>query len=347
MKVCKTPYMLAFLLILFIAVMAGCNNEKNLVCPDRCDPVVPDPDIQNIWPNEDGTSWHYDIVQRNWGIPDMVYWPAEQDVPPPPSLSSLALIIDSHPTGANPDTVSGIYKLAFDGMMTTESGASGQKVVKTLYVEDDGEYALGAERTGKASFLKRLLVARPDLKSKIMPYIEDDSGISVSSTTNRRPVEADPLFWPLFLNGYCWVKTDDYIGGYGDLDQLLAWKFLESNLLPGHEFTHQLVPELADDVFLHCRVLRRFDLETVMGIKGAVECLYLVDFGVWEGTDGGGSLGYSRFFDYGTIIYAAETGPVSSYERSLVQPGDPITTGISDMAITFIGTNAGDVTVVK
>ena len=110
-----------------------------------------------------------------------------------------------------------------------------------------------------------------------------------------------------------------------------------------HFFPNSETGKRKDDVFLHCRVLRHFDLETGMGVKGAIECLYMVDYGIYEAFDMYlNPMGYTRFFEYGTIIYAAEIGPVSSYERDMVQSSGSLSTGTSDVRIGFIGKNAGD-----
>jgi hypothetical protein len=128
---------------------------------------------------------------------------------------------------------------------------------------------------------------------------------------------------PQFLFGYIWELTDDHIGTYGDLDLELAWKFLESNIDPGHEFTHQLVPALTDDVFLLVRMLPRATVMTPNGTFGkCVRGLYVVDYGVLAMLDGPEHvMGYYRPFDYGVISYAGGYGPVAEYERQLGSVG--------------------------
>ena len=75
-------------------------------------------------------------------------------------------------------------------------------------------------------------------------------------------------------------------------------------------------------------------------LEGVVlECLYVIDYGVMEyRNELGDPLGYVRFFDYGTVIYAPGVGPVYSYERWMVEPGDPITTGLGDLTISLVET---------
>ena len=103
-----------------------------------------------------------------------------------------------------------------------------------------------------------------------------------------------------------------------------------------------MLPALTDDAFLHCRLPRRLDVGTEIGIfDKAIECLYIVDYGVWATTDiYGQPVGYSRSIDYGTVVYAPTVGPVYSYERLLVGVADTLTAGAGDLEIGLIGTNA-------
>jgi hypothetical protein len=148
---------------------------------------------------------------------------------------------------------------------------------------------------------------------------------------------------PLFLFGYAWERTRQYIGSYGDLNTELAWKYLVSDLGPGSSFSMQLVPDLAEDVFLHARVLRGEKAVTDAGtFRHALRVLYLVDFGVSSATDTDGNvLGYFRFYSYGTIDYVPFVGPVASYERGLVQPGRPLDPGFFDQTIGLVATAPG------
>ena len=138
---------------------------------------------------------------------------------------------------------------------------------------------------------------------------------------------------PLYLFGYAWEKTREYIGSYGDLNTNLSWKYLEADLDPGHEFTIQLVPDLADDVFLHVRVLRERTATSPLGDHPrSIDVLYEVDYGISEATDvDGNPIGYWHAYDYGMITYAPKVGPVASYERSLISVGEPLDPGYREL----------------
>ncbi len=315
------------------------------------------PTIHNIWPNVDGTSWTYDYTWRIFHDyePPRLH-DTSGEVPPVPGLDELAEYMDEHPVGGNPDVTEMIYELQFDGMITTQSGVTAQNLEENLYLLDTHE-PVGEEAGAVEAFYARLIAARPDLRQAINDRLAaaGAEGFTLSGTpfdlgaTGPRSAAqllrsdfGQALSKPILIHGYAWERTSDWIGTYGDLDQLLAYKFLEANLLPGHEFTHQLVPSLADDIFLHCRVLRRFFYRSALGHhRYAVECLYAIDYGIATVDGTGGNKGYYRLFDYGTVIYAPSKGPVYCYERNLVQPGEPLSIGVGDKIVTIVGANWG------
>jgi hypothetical protein len=233
-------------------------------------------------------------------------------------LDSLA----SHPD----PSIDAIYRLQFRGRITTLSGAEGQNLVSDLH---------GAKRAAPIAtpdlrpspfapppdcdpFLARLAEARPDLRARI----EERTGRSCDAR-RRAAVDLGTNLAPLFLHGSCWARLEDRIGGYGDLDRELAWVYLTSDLAPGSTFRHQLVPALADDVFLHGRITRRLEVTTDAGtFRNCVECFYLIDYGIFAWTtETGQELGFSRIVDLGTITYAPGVGPVQSMEvRDLPMP---------------------------
>src|SRR5262245_18384792 len=79
----------------------------------------------------------------------------------------------------------------------------------------------------------------------------------------------------------------------------------------------QLVPSIADDVFLHARVLGARTVSVPSGTyQQVLDVLYAIYFGVVAIVDDTQhTLGYVRLYDYGSIAYAADVGPVESVER--------------------------------
>lgn len=301
--------------------------------------------LESIWPNSDGDSWRFQYACRWWDdASDVPCWPTPEEVPDLPTMEEFEDLLRNQPTGDVCSTEEGEYALEFAGDTTTRSGATAQNLRETLTL-DQGALALAAPSKAGAALLTRLCIARPDVAEKIRskyPSIEVDayppqgkmSGLEISSESY-----AAIFMDPILVHGYAWEKTRDWIGTYGDIDQALAWKFLESDLGTGHEFSFQLVPSLADDVYLHCKVLRTFTAHTRLGsFEDSIECLYVIDYGIHATMPGvvGEAAEYTRTFDYGSVIYSPGIGPVYSYERALLYPGEQPSLGIGDMEISLL-----------
>jgi hypothetical protein len=360
------PRMSPFLPLCLVLILAGCSDSRDPLGPSRTpgatelsdavragsNPALDaqsrlKPDLSNIWPNDDGRSWLYRIAERTWGNLqlDPRTYPTAAQVPPAPRLTDVAALLRSHPIGANPVLSTAGYRMRFNGIKTTQSGAVGQNLETTVLEEvgiGPAAVRVGptAVRAGTAAtppgFLRALSIARPDLTRKLAAKW----GSQIRTNSADAAASVDP---PNFLFGYAWEKTSEYIGSYGDLNTQLAWKYLVANLKPGSSFVMQLVPDLANDVFLYARVLPGKSSDTEFGtFRNVVRMLYLIDFGVGTLTDvDGNSLGYFRVYSYGTIDYAPGVGPVASYERDLVQPGRPLDPGIYDQSIGLVATEAG------
>ena len=300
--------------------------------------------IDNIWPNSEGDRWTYRYTSRWWGpvpppIPD--YWPTPEEVPGIPTMEELEDLLRNQPIGDVIGTAGAEYRLVFAGDTTTSSGAVAQNLRET-FTSDQGAGNLAAGTPAGNAFLARLSLARPDLAEKIKT---EYPGFAVGIDDPREAVSSagpgaalfEMIFEPNLVHGYAWEKTGEWIGTYGDVDQALAWKFLESNLRPGHWFVFQLVPSLADNVFLHCKILRTLTVNTPQGsYANSLECLYAIDYGCYIVTDEFGSeLGYWRSFDYGSVIYSPGIGPVYSYERVMLFPGNPPSIGMGDLEISL------------
>jgi hypothetical protein len=287
--------------------------------------------LDNSWPNNDGTYWKYDYSYRSWDYdPSSIpLYSTEAEVPDIPSMTELEYLLHNQPTGNIIETSEAVFMLEFAGDTTTGSGVTAQNLRESLFV---GQVHLSSHSATQLTggFLSRLSSARPDLAGRIRTEDNDKSIAEILS----QQIESISLN-PVLVHGRAWEKTSEYIGTYGDLDQLLAWKFLESNLEVSHEFTFQLATSLADDIFLHCKILRTLTAETAIGsFKNSIECLYAVDYGIYYMPGG-----YRRPFDYGTVIYSPGVGPVYSYERIFLFAGDPVTLGIGDLELKLIESN--------
>ncbi len=293
--------------------------------------------LRNIWPNEDGRSWEYSLLQRAWDRPIPHFYDRPALVPPAPRLDVVMGLLRRHPIGRHLVASDGRYTMRFNGLKTTLSGATGQNLETQLLFPPVAASAAAAPIApieGPIGFMAALERARPDIARKA----------GSRGGPPRAPSAIIPeLFAPTFLFGYAWEKTDQYIGSYGDLNTELAWKYLDANLRPGSSFRMQLVPDLADDVFLHARVLSQQTAFSGTGaVRSAIQVLYLIDFGVGEWTDvNGNTVGFTRVYSYGTITYAPGVGPVASYERNFIESGSQPGPGEYDQTLRLAHTSPG------
>lgn len=320
---------LAFTVVVLASLVLGCSDSDTSLLEAIIgggggdEPAT----LENVWPNEDGRAWTYRLDQRIWDrVPDRVY--ATQDsVPPAPSLDEVVALLGNHPIGNNPVPDAGGYRMQFNGMKTTQSGAVAQNLETEVFPLATTSARFQPIQVGPGSrFWRSLVHARPDLAPRIAALHPEIARLASTAVA----AEVDP---PLFLWGYAWEKTEEYIGAYGDVNTLLSWLYLEANLTPGHEFTIQLIPDLVDDVFLHARVLAERSVSTALGTyTHAIDVLYEVDYGVGEAFDDQFNvIGYTRSIGYGTITYAPGLGPVATYERSVANVGETIHPGYGDL----------------
>lgn len=335
---------------LMVALIASGCSDDGVTEPPCCHET---PTIANIWPNEDQTSWSYAYEFRSWLGYGWKLYDTEEDVPPAPSLDEVLVLMIHHGIGDNPASLYGKYSLEFDGDTTTMSGVIAQNLRETLVPSGNGGSASIADLVAPLvdPLLVRLAIARPDLRDRVLELMgpagktlrerfESAGGPGCDAAVSILGDLGQAMPEPLFIHGYAWRKTSEWIGTFGDVDTLLAWKFLDADLTPGHEFVHQLVPSLAADVYLHCRVLRRLGVRTPAGkFVGALECIYMVDYGVTQlitpepASPGESTSGWARLFEYGNAVYIPNVGPVYSYQRMLVGAGDPPGTGYGDIQI--------------
>jgi hypothetical protein len=291
--------------------------------------------LLTIWPNEDGRSWTYRIHARQWSDPGARIYATRDSVPPIPSMSQIAALLGTQPIGPNPEADSASFQLRFNGFMTTGSGVTAQRleeIVTRPASSPLSRSALPASAAAPLGFLRELARARPDLAPALA------GALAASGAAQQPIITGHPT---IFLFGYAWQRTSQWIGSYGDADTALSWKYLTRFLFPGSQFTHRLVPTLAPDVYLHGRILDRRTVVTRDGtFANAIVCLYAVDYGIGTAVDANNPelLGYYRVYSYGTVAYADRVGPVASYERRMVGLGQPsLGTTELDLSLTDRG----------
>ncbi len=201
------------------------------------------------------------------------------------------------------------------------SGATGQNLKETFYIPIGSELR-SIEVDPGSNLLRPLLGARPGLRDEARSVYP-----TLMTGPEARKVSVRGYLEPLFLFGAVWERTASYIGTYGDVDTLLAWKYLESDLSPGHSFSHQLIPALANDIWLYATVWSEGDC--MIGGRDyayCIEVIYAVDFGVEEVTNESGDV-IDSYHPYaaGIIVYAPQVGPIRCRERMISRERDPFT----------------------
>jgi hypothetical protein len=282
------------------------------------------PTIDNIWPNEDQTSWSFDYTWHEDLFWTMVLYPDSTDVPPLPDWDEIFDLLEIPLIGDSVVSAHGTYSMMFDGQATSGAGVTAQNLQVGFVLNPTGAAISVVEVSAQAEFFRRLGTARPDLAAKLPAAVSaQEPGQTISARS------------PLLIHGGVWEKTSGWIGTYNDLEQRLGWQFLTDELKPGTEFTYQLIPSMTDNAFLHCRIERQFTVETRLGdLPGAIECLYLADFGVSRVTDVlGNIMGYTHPIIYGVVVYAPTVGPVYCHERPLADTTDLI--GVGDMELVL------------
>jgi hypothetical protein len=291
--------------------------------------------MSNCWPNDDQRYWTYATTYRDLADEAFTYVPEGQ----PPATVSLdvvrRLLDDSVPQGTG--AIQYLFGLHFDGMKTTHSGVTAQNLVESFPPITTAGAAIPFAAEDR--LLARIAEARPDLRARI----EARRPGLLARLRLAGPIGGGVLLprGPEFIFGYAWIKTPAWIGTYGDADTLPAWRFLEADVHPGHQFTHQLVPSLASDVWLRASVERKTTVVVPGGrtVSNALEVLYLVDYGVSSATDETGNvIGSFRAFDYGTVIYAPGVGPARVHERHMGMAGMTRTHGMTELELTLQAT---------
>lgn len=310
--------------------VTGCKDD------DPTDPGPATAGLATVWPNEDGNSWTYSlrVEQRMWKMT-----PADsvEAVPPLPAMDVLyAEFLEPLPAAVL-DSAQAVYSQTFDGEITTDSGVTAQNLVE---VTEEIPAVTGA-RPGPPAWIRVLASARPDLA----PRLTDLYGPAIGD-----PAAKDlDLMNPIFLEGYAWELNDEAIVGYGDLTTAPSWLHLTSDLSLGATFRFQLVAPLADDIFLHGRIVKRgpatYDGHTYDDV---VVCFYAIDLGISEMTDESGNLpGCYRPYMTGIVVYVPGVGPVASQDRRYVDSGDlafPTDPTMEVFSVTAVmtETNVGD-----
>jgi hypothetical protein len=290
--------------------------------------------MSNCWPNDDGRYWNYPALLRYIEPESLIYAPPGQHVPD--VTTELAKQLLSKPISFVPGVPSEYqYGMTFQGRLTSGPGVEAQGLLESYATPVSDRPAIASPRFGR-EFLERLAQARPDLRARLAA-----AGVTIAPASDALRPMGIAYYAPFFIHGGVWLKGPSWIGTYGEADTILAWKFLESNVQSGHSFRHQLVPSLADNIWLIGEVDRRVRIQVPSGrtVNNAIEVVYVIDYGVGEATDKGGApLGTYRTFDYGRVTYAPGVGPVVDLERRYANMGQNVTMGYAELRLDLVST---------
>ncbi|MCB1151264.1 hypothetical protein KDK88_06925 [bacterium] len=150
--------------------------------------------------------------------------------------------------------------------------------------------------------LRYLWAARPDLRAKIAA---------------RPTADRDQFWYPYFLHTGSFRNAGDRLEMWQDGWDHSTWTYVAAPVVGGMSFTHQLVPELTDDVFLHGVITDMNAVaDTPAGIfTDCVKVSYLIDLGVSVATNEMGEVVATTHGEVaGYVIFAPRVGPVELFE---------------------------------
>ncbi len=200
------------------------------------------------------------------------------------------------------DAFAGPASLALNGTIMTPGGLA--QVLVGQHVSS------GLKKAGSPPALPGLLAAVWRIRTDLRPVIE----ARFSSLKTRSS------WLPLFLHDGYFMKTPDTIEMWQDGWAHSTWTYLRGEPASGMSFTHQLVPELADDIFLHGTVTSTdASVVTANGTyTGAVRVDYLIDMGINAFTnESGDPVGMAHGEIQGHVYYVPDVGPVAMLQEAV------------------------------
>lgn len=187
---------------------------------------------------------------------------------------------------------------------TTQTAGGTAQIL--LAWHDPSPLALHRAPSGLTSLERAVWHARPDLRRAL---------------ELRRDKSAAATTWdPLLLHDGYFLKSAANIQMWQPDWNHPTWTYLTSDLQVGSTFTHQLIPELATDIYLHGTVEAIDDaVATPAGtFTNAVKVAYLIDLGVNTATDETGEvIGRVHGEIRGYVRYVPDFGPVELFEEHL------------------------------
>lgn len=187
--------------------------------------------------------------------------------------------------------------LALEGHHTTPGGEA-----QVLL----GDHSASPAKDGgrKPGLLASIQQARPDLRAAIEQKFAGPNKVNG--------------WLPFFLHTGYFMKSVPAIQMWQDTWNHPTWTYLTDEIVVGASFTHQLVPELVDDIYLHGTVVALDAMVmTENGIyTNAVKVEYVLDYGVSNLADENGNILATIHAERnGHVHYVPGVGPVELLEE--------------------------------
>lgn len=209
--------------------------------------------------------------------------------------------------GLIPQVIDNQVRLLLDGTTVAPDGIDTQYLRHELL---SGSLAAASHAEEISDpFLRELWQARPDLRVKLRSSLDG----------SPCPAYAPAGAYSTLLNGeFAYLKTGTEIAAWRcNFANTRSWRWLTSNLTLGSAFTLQLVPDFANNVFLHGTVAAVEPATVPAGTyPDCVRVDYVIDYGQSQCTDENGApTGTMRALKQGYIHYAPNVGPIQSFEE--------------------------------
>jgi hypothetical protein len=284
--------------------------------------------MSDLWPNDDGHSWVYYQIYREY------LWEEPQTIE-----NEARIYLDGYAEVPGGITVQNLRIEVISPSPAVPSFASAPPLSAPV-----SRRSVSWERAPKPitdPFWRNLWWARPDLRAAI-----ERRASSGEMATTAWP----PGYYQVLISAPNYRKTADDIGAWrSDQEAMESWMWLVSDLTIGRTFDLQLIPDLADDVWLHATVSAWEDVTVPAGsFPGCLKVDYTIDYGISTCTNEQGiETGQMRSETVGWIDYAPLVGPVRTHEEFIPEfellwgscfdvdhPGEPSDEGSLELTST-------------
>ena len=192
-------------------------------------------------------------------------------------------------------------QMSFDGTVQTAGGTA--QVLVATHPSPDGKPGVAAADAVLAAVWR----TRPDLRPAIAARHGDQSA-------------TEGVWYPLLLHTGYFMKTATALQMWQPSWTHPTWTYATADLTLGAQFTHHLIPEIADNVFLYGTV-EAIDATVATPAATFIDAVrigYEIDYGWTEEVDLNTGMPTGRFYralTKGHVTFVPDTGPVEMHEE--------------------------------